>query len=106
MYTKAHASQPVIAVPSSLREAERLDDAPSRKNWGYSPTQPNAKERPMTVPVVDTDGIHKLLLQKKVDPASPIASERRTNIISVKAVEADTLAALRPGAQRYHDSAA
>jgi len=87
----AHASMPVIAVPSSLRQEERTP----RKNWGLSPTQPSALERPVQVPQVDTDGNHKLLLSRKVDPEAPIASENRRNIISVGALDADSLAALR-----------
>lgn len=90
-----HGSQPNVMLPSGLRSEDR---AP-KQNWGLDPSQPSAKDRLLLMPVVEAEGTHKVLMQKRVDPRSDFAGERRRNIVTPRELDAGTLERLRRKAQ-------
>jgi len=87
----AHGGSGNVKLPSSVRSEER----PPRKNWGLDPSQPNSQRRHISVPTVDADGDHKLLMEKQVDPSNEFAGPRRRNIMVPRELDAATLEALR-----------
>lgn len=84
-------SKPSVMIPSALRSAER----DPKKHWALDPTQPVAKNRPLTVPVAPADGNAKMLFAESVDLESIFAPEKRQNLVSLRRLPADVLTRLR-----------